>query len=169
MRLRRAGVKAIGIADRDWDLPSLRRKLRPTGSRSGPGAAKRSTTPAHTYRPEGVSIFLRWSTPIENFLVSLLCKTPITPNQLTATTNIAAWGDLPFYPGRLGWGTILALVVGVLDGLDGKQARVKIKASKLGSSSIGSTRSSKTPGGLRSPIIFKVPDDSPLLLVIGRF
>ena len=71
--------------------------------------------------------------PIENFLVSHLCRTAITPNQLTAITNIAAWGaTFLFATGRLGWGTILALVVGVLDGLDGKQARVKIETSKLG-------------------------------------
>ena len=71
--------------------------------------------------------------PIENFLISHLCKTAITPNQLTAITNIAAWGaTFLFATGRLGWGTILALVVGVLDGLDGKQARVKIETSKVG-------------------------------------
>ncbi len=71
--------------------------------------------------------------PIENFLISHLCKTPITPNQLTVFTNVAAWSaTFLFATGHLGWGVLLALIVGVLDGLDGKQARVKIETSKAG-------------------------------------
>ena len=71
--------------------------------------------------------------PIENFLISHLCRTAITPNQLTVITNIVAWAaTFLFATGHLGWGTILALAVGVLDGLDGKQARVKIETSKVG-------------------------------------
>jgi hypothetical protein len=34
--------------------------------------------------------------------------------------------------GHLGWGLALALVVGVLDGLDGKRARIKIETTKSG-------------------------------------
>ena len=71
--------------------------------------------------------------PIETFLVSQLCKTSITPNQLTVMTNIVAWiATILFATGRLGWGLALALVVGVLDGLDGKQARVKVETTKSG-------------------------------------
>ena len=48
-------------------------------------------------------------------------------------TNIVAWAaTFLFATGRLGWGTILALAVGILDGLDGKQARVKIETTKAG-------------------------------------
>jgi 1L-myo-inositol 1-phosphate cytidylyltransferase / CDP-L-myo-inositol myo-inositolphosphotransferase len=71
--------------------------------------------------------------PIETFLASLLCKTPITPNQLTLFCNIVAWTVTALLAtGHLGWGLGLALVVGVLDGLDGKQARVKLETSKAG-------------------------------------
>jgi phosphatidylglycerophosphate synthase len=71
--------------------------------------------------------------PIETFLVSQLCKTSITPNQLTAITNIVAWiATIFFATGQLGWGLALALVVGVLDGLDGKQARLKVETTKGG-------------------------------------
>ena len=52
---------------------------------------------------------------------------------MTALTNLVAWAaTFLFATGRLGWGTILALAVGILDGLDGKQARVKIETSKIG-------------------------------------
>jgi phosphatidylglycerophosphate synthase len=71
--------------------------------------------------------------PIETFLVSFLCKTPITPNQLTLICNVVAWAATAlFLTGRLGWGTALALVVGILDGIDGKQARVKVESSRAG-------------------------------------
>jgi phosphatidylglycerophosphate synthase len=71
--------------------------------------------------------------PIETFLVSHLCKTPITPNQLTLFCNVVAWTvTILLATGHLGWGIGLALVVGVLDGLDGKQARVKLETSKAG-------------------------------------
>lgn len=71
--------------------------------------------------------------PIEKFLVSYLCKTSITPNQLTVLTNLVAWGvTFLFATGHLAWGIILALTVGILDGLDGKQARVKVETSKAG-------------------------------------
>ncbi len=71
--------------------------------------------------------------PIETFLVSHLCETSITPNQLTILTNVVAWSaTILLATGRLGWGLTLALIVGVLDGLDGKQARVKVETTKHG-------------------------------------
>lgn len=71
--------------------------------------------------------------PIETFIVARLCKSSITPNQLTILGNIVAWtATVLFVTGQLVWGTALALIVGVLDGLDGKQARVKVETSKAG-------------------------------------
>ena len=71
--------------------------------------------------------------PIETFLVSRLCKTPITPNQLTLFCNLVAWTvTVLLVTGHLAWGLGLALIVGVLDGLDGKLARLKLETSKAG-------------------------------------
>jgi phosphatidylglycerophosphate synthase len=71
--------------------------------------------------------------PIETFLVSFLCKTRITPNQLTFLCNLVAWtATVLFATGQIGWGTGLALAVGILDGIDGKQARVKVETTKAG-------------------------------------
>jgi 1L-myo-inositol 1-phosphate cytidylyltransferase / CDP-L-myo-inositol myo-inositolphosphotransferase len=71
--------------------------------------------------------------PIETFFVSLLCETSVTPNQLTILTNVVAWSaTILLATGRLGWGLALAVIVGVLDGLDGKQARVKVETTKRG-------------------------------------
>ena len=83
---------------------------------------------------KGAPDFPAWvHAPIENFLIARLCKTPITPNQLTLLCNVVAWvTTILFVTGRLFWGIALALIVGVLDGLDGKQARIKVETSKGG-------------------------------------
>jgi phosphatidylglycerophosphate synthase len=71
--------------------------------------------------------------PIEQWLVFHLCRTSLRPNQLTTICNIVAWIATYFFAtGHLVWGTGIALVVGVLDGLDGKQARLKVETSKSG-------------------------------------
>ncbi|MEP6810385.1 MAG: CDP-alcohol phosphatidyltransferase family protein [Chthoniobacterales bacterium] len=71
--------------------------------------------------------------PVETFFVARLCKTSITPNQLTALCNVVAWATAVFFAtGYLVTGTCCALAVGVLDGLDGKQARVKVETSAAG-------------------------------------
>jgi 1L-myo-inositol 1-phosphate cytidylyltransferase / CDP-L-myo-inositol myo-inositolphosphotransferase len=71
--------------------------------------------------------------PIENFLISRLCRTSISPNQLTVICNVTAWiVTILFATGHLVGGIVLALAVGVLDGLDGKQARVKVETTESG-------------------------------------
>jgi len=71
--------------------------------------------------------------PIETAIISLLCKTPITPNQITiAGVIIGCAATAAFVVGRSGLGIIAALVFGIVDGLDGKQARVKIETTEGG-------------------------------------
>ncbi len=71
--------------------------------------------------------------PVENWIVTYICEWPVTPNQITLICNIVAyWAAYHFAFGSLGWAILGALVVGVLDGVDGKQARVKQMMSRLG-------------------------------------
>jgi phosphatidylglycerophosphate synthase len=71
--------------------------------------------------------------PIESRIISLLCKTRITPNQITiAGFIIGAGATAAFALGRVGLGIIAALIFGLVDGLDGKQARVKIETTEHG-------------------------------------
>jgi phosphatidylglycerophosphate synthase len=71
--------------------------------------------------------------PIETFLVARLCRTGVTPNQLTLFAAATAWiATALFASGQLGAGLLVALAVGVLDGLDGKLARVKLETSQVG-------------------------------------
>jgi len=71
--------------------------------------------------------------PIEKWLVSRLCRTSLTPNQITLGTGVLGLGVTLLYAGGYLWaGVLLALVIGVLDGIDGKLARLKAQTTKLG-------------------------------------
>jgi len=65
--------------------------------------------------------------------VRVFAATPVTPNQITLATTvlgfIVAW---LFATGMLRIGILLAIVVEVLDGGDGKLARIKHQTSKVG-------------------------------------
>ena len=71
--------------------------------------------------------------PIETWIIARLCRTNVTPMQITLfTAVVSAVVTVMFGAGQLVAGTLLALAVGVLDGLDGKQARVKVETTELG-------------------------------------
>src|SRR5882724_2939356 len=71
--------------------------------------------------------------PIEKWLVSHLCRTTITPNQITLGAGVLGLSVTVLYAlGYLWVGALLALIVGVLDGVDGKLARLKVQTTRLG-------------------------------------
>jgi phosphatidylglycerophosphate synthase len=71
--------------------------------------------------------------PIEDWLVLRLCRTFITPNQITLTGAILGITvTLLYASGHLWAGVSLALLFGVWDGLDGKLARLKEQTTRLG-------------------------------------
>lgn len=71
--------------------------------------------------------------PLENLLTRLVARTSVTPNQtslfVAAVGFAAAWF---FAGGRWAVALPLALIVGVLDGVDGKLARTKLMQTKIG-------------------------------------
>jgi len=71
--------------------------------------------------------------PIENFLTRLLLPTPITPNMISLFVFFIGLGAA--YAFAMGWlwtGLIAALIVGPLDGVDGKLARTRMAFSRWG-------------------------------------
>jgi phosphatidylglycerophosphate synthase len=71
--------------------------------------------------------------PIETWIVKWICRTSITPNQITVFgLVVGAAATILFASGYLWWGVLAALALGVIDGLDGKQARVKIETTQTG-------------------------------------
>jgi phosphatidylglycerophosphate synthase len=71
--------------------------------------------------------------PLENWLTLRLADWPITPNQVTVFTSLLAFVVSGLL--LLGWlwpAVLLAFAVNVLDGVDGKLARAKALATRLG-------------------------------------
>jgi len=76
----------------------------------------------------------RWiHPPIENQLVRWLLPTPITPNMVTGLTAIMGLAaGIAFALGQLWAGLVLVLLIGPLDGVDGKLARTRHEFSRWG-------------------------------------
>ena len=71
--------------------------------------------------------------PIETAVVAVLCKTRVTPNQVTIAGLIIGCGaTAAFVFGDIGVGLLAALSFGVVDGLDGKLSRVKVETTERG-------------------------------------
>ena len=71
--------------------------------------------------------------PIETAIIAFLCKTRITPNQITiAGFIIGCSATAAVALGHTGLGILGALLFGIVDGLDGKLARVKIETTERG-------------------------------------
>jgi len=128
-------LPALDVSAQPLYYVSMCRKLRPfwfpVPSLSNRKLAERVLLDSIQKGPPDIPAWVH--APIETFLVSFLCKTPITPNQLTLFCNVVAWTvTILLVTGHLAWGLGLALIVGVLDGLDGKLARLKLETSKAG-------------------------------------
>ncbi|HMJ06576.1 MAG TPA: CDP-alcohol phosphatidyltransferase family protein [Chthoniobacterales bacterium] len=125
----------LDVSEPSWYVAGMRRTLRPYWFPAPNESQKHSAEHAilDAAQKGTLDIPALVHAPIETFIVSKLCRTSVTPNQLTVFSNIVAWGaTILFASGHLGWGIAVALIVGVLDGLDGKLARVKLETSKAG-------------------------------------
>jgi phosphatidylglycerophosphate synthase len=71
--------------------------------------------------------------PIEDWIVARLCRTSVTPNQVTFVTMLIGLAVTAlFSTGHLWWGVVLAYLIEVLDGVDGKLARTKVEMTAAG-------------------------------------
>jgi phosphatidylglycerophosphate synthase len=74
-----------------------------------------------------------FDSPIEDRIVARLCRSSITPNQVTFVTMlIGLVVTALFATGHLWWGVALAYIIEVLDGVDGKLARTKVETTAAG-------------------------------------
>jgi 1L-myo-inositol 1-phosphate cytidylyltransferase / CDP-L-myo-inositol myo-inositolphosphotransferase len=82
----------------------------------------------------GVQAFVeRLNAPIEDWIVARLCRTGITPNQVTFGTMLIGLAVTScLATGHLWSGVALAYAVEVLDGVDGKLARTKVETTAGG-------------------------------------
>jgi phosphatidylglycerophosphate synthase len=130
-----SSIATLDVADQPRYYPPLLRELRPFWFPAPFGQEKKQAEGIllDAAQKGTLDVPALVHAPIENFLVGKFSTTAITPHQLTIFCNVVAWGaTVLFATGHLGWGIALALAVGVLDGLDGKLARVKLETSKAG-------------------------------------
>jgi len=70
---------------------------------------------------------------IESWIVFHLCEVSITPNQVTLINNLVAFvAVFLFLQGHCRIALLVAMTAGILDGVDGKLARVKQMTSRIG-------------------------------------
>lgn len=71
--------------------------------------------------------------PFQDWIMRRLWNTTVTPLHITFFgLGVGIVATVAFLNGYLWTGALLALSIGVIDGLDGKQARVKVETTKLG-------------------------------------
>src|SRR5207248_9003607 len=71
--------------------------------------------------------------PIDTRMISFLFRTRVTPDYSTiAGFIIGCSATAAFVVGRVVFGILAALIFGIVDGLDGKQSRVKIETTERG-------------------------------------
>jgi len=117
-------------------LPSMRRHLRPywLDAPRTEAERRRAQDVLVEAAQKGALDFPAYAhAPVEDAIVRAVCGTRLTPNQVSLLGNLVAWTATGlFATGHLGGAIVLALVVGVLDGVDGKLARVKVETSPAG-------------------------------------
>lgn len=133
-----AATGRIGVCDaarQPGYIMSLRQQVRPVFFPAPPPEllplAERF--PRAAAQP-GVQAFVeRLNAPLEDWIVGRLCRTRITPNQVTFVTMLIGLAVTALLAtGHLWSGVVLAYAVEVLDGVDGKLARTKVETTAGG-------------------------------------
>jgi phosphatidylglycerophosphate synthase len=128
-------IDIVDAAKEDDYVVSMRRRVRPLCFSAPPEQSHRAAERVILDSAQNGTLDLPayLHAPIETAIISLLCKTRITPNQITVGGFVIGCGaTAAFALGRVGLGILAALIFGIVDGLDGKQARVKIETTERG-------------------------------------
>jgi phosphatidylglycerophosphate synthase len=128
-------IDIVDAAEEDDYIVSMRRRVRPLCFSAPPEQSRRVAERVILDSAQNGTLDLPAYIhgPIETAIISLLCKTRITPNQITiGGFVIGCSATAAFVVGRVGLGILAALIFGIVDGLDGKQSRVKIEMTERG-------------------------------------
>lgn len=131
-----ATMAVLRVSEIPAYLPAMRRHLRPAWQHlRGEGDLRAAADHLMAATQKGILDFpARYLHPIpENALTRMFSRTKITPNQITVATGFMGFGaTYLFATGRIGAAILIAIAVNVLDGVDGKLARVKLLTSRFG-------------------------------------
>lgn len=131
-----AGATRLEVEKFDTYAPERRRKLpfvwaRPANAAGCEAATRLLQNAAQKACLDWPARFIH--APLEDWLVRLLLPTRVTPNQVTLLTAVLGVGAIAaFAAGWLWVGLALILIIGPLDGVDGKLARTRCEFSRWG-------------------------------------
>jgi len=134
-RIDNRNIDIVDAAAEDDYIVSMRRRVRPLCFPAQPEQDRRLAERIIFDSAQNGTLDLPAyvHAPIETRIISLLCKTRITPNQITIVgLVIGLSATAAFALGYTGLGIVAALIFGIVDGLDGKQSRVKIETTERG-------------------------------------
>jgi phosphatidylglycerophosphate synthase len=128
-------IAVVDVVDQPTYVPDMRRHL-PLLCFPAPPPAQRRTAERlllDSAQKGTLDIPARVHAPIETWLISFLCRTRLKPMHITIFgLLLSGCVTIQFALGWLWSGTLCAMAVGIVDGLDGKQARVKVETTPLG-------------------------------------
>lgn len=129
------GRDTFDIASINAYIPSMRRTIHPiwfpAPSQENVRRAEDLILDSATKGTPDIPSILQ--APVETWITRHLCRTKITPNAVTLFSSaMGAAMIVLFAIGHLWIGLLLALAFGVLDGVDGKLARVKVETTEAG-------------------------------------
>ncbi|PYK84546.1 MAG: hypothetical protein DME41_02385, partial [Verrucomicrobia bacterium] len=134
-KIKNRKIDIVDAAAADDYIISMRRRVRPVCFPAPPEQNRRLAERIilDSAQKGALDLPAYFHAPIETGIISLLCKTRITPNQITIAGFIIGCGaTAAFALDRVGLGILAALIFGMVDGLDGKQSRVKIEMTERG-------------------------------------
>jgi phosphatidylglycerophosphate synthase len=127
---------ALDVGDLDVYSRELRRPLRPFWMRvksTADRAAVRAMLVAASGKGHLEAVAHLIHRPIEAALMQRIAEWRLSPNQITLACNLVAYlATALLAMGHLLTGTLAAMAVGIIDGLDGRQARVQLRTSAFG-------------------------------------
>lgn len=131
------GVGRLSVDSLDTYVPKLRRSVPLHWSLlDGEGdvrAAEYAVLDASRKNPSDLLATLVHD-PVENWVVVRLANTPVTPNQVSLAVNVLAYTATALFAiGALLPASLLTFAVGLMDGFDGKLARVTGRTTRVGS------------------------------------
>jgi phosphatidylglycerophosphate synthase len=127
-------IESLDAADFPRHIPGMRRDIRPLCLPASTDSRHQIEAIIFDSAQNGTLDLPAYAhAPVETFVVSLLCRMSISPNQITMFGFLfGILGTICFATTHFAAGLVIALIFGVLDGLDGKLARVKIETTSRG-------------------------------------
>ena len=130
------GLAALDVDQIEPYVAEIRQRARPFWCRvAGQREAERCREALVSGAQKRTLDVVAWyiNRPLENWITRRIADWPITPNQVSVIVTLIAFAATGLF--LAGWllpASLLTLVVNVLDGVDGKLARVKGLTTKLG-------------------------------------